>query len=930
MRRTTKNSLHLRLWPVIALAVIPMLVMMLADHWVRRQHAITALEREVDRLLVAARQEEELAQQSVEAVLRIMANADDMAALDPLECSNLAGRLIKSLTGFNNIGAVRPDGTVFCSALPPRGPLNLSGRAWFEDALAGDGITPGVHTIGLISGRPSLVFGYPLRDGGGTVQAVLFASLGLRWFDRLVAGYQLAEGWEASLITTAGRVLARHPAAGRVDNEVVSRAMLDDILATMGGARPIAESDDHDRRRRLYGVAPLQIAKEGVLVAIAAPLGHSLSDVDRAFWLRIGLLTGLALLSALLTRLYVHRLIEQWALKLRGAVGRIAAGRFDTRVDRFSPVEELRAVEDGINRMAAELEARDAVASRLSAAVEQSPEAIVITDTAGRIEYVNDAFVRSSGYAREELIGHNPRLLNAGITPPATYEALWSTLLRGEVWRGEFHNTRKDGSTYVELATIAPIKRPDGAITHYVGVKEDITERRHSQQLLHRLAYYDPLTNLPNRAMLRERLRQSILASARSGEHGMLLLVDIDRFKQVNDTAGQDAGDKLLQVTSRRLRHAVREENTVARQGDDDFAVIIENLGADEADAIARAELIAKKIHAELNAPYELDHQRPPHYATHSIGITLFQGRKWNAETLLKQAEVALHTAKDDGRNALRFFNPRMQAAADARAKLEAGLRDAIANKGFHLYYQPQSDRDGRIVGAEALVRWFGADGRMISPAEFIPLAEHTGLIVPIGRWVLATACAQLAAWQRDAATRHLTIAVNVSARQFHQPDFVDQVGDGIARHAIDPAGLKLELTESVFLGDLDETILRMQQIRALGVRFALDDFGTGYSSLSYLKRLPFDQLKIDQSFVRDMLSDNSSETIVRAILGMSTSLGLEVVAEGVETPAQRHFLQTQGCQRFQGYLFGRPQPIENWQDLALQAQAPAEARRVG
>lgn len=551
--------------------------------------------------------------------------------------------------------------------------------------------------------------------------------------------------------------------------------------------------------------------------------------------------------------------------------------------------------------------------SQLAQAVEQSPECIVITDTDGQIEYVNEAFTRTTGYTREEAIGQNPRILNAGNTPKAVYSELWATLSRGAVWRGEFENTRKDGSNYVEFATIAPIKQADGSITHYVAVKEDISARKQSEDLIRQLAYFDLLTKLPNRTLLRDRLTQAILASTRGGRYGMLLTLDLDHFKVLNETQGHQAGDMLLQEIARRLTAAVRAEDTVARQGDDDFALIIENLDETEPEAAAQAEQIAKKIHAALNMPYDLNIPGGDYHGTLSIGITLFKGDSLPEDGLLKQAEVALNKAKSDGRNAIRFFSPAMQAMVDAHAAMERGLRDALDTNAFQLYYQPQVDRNGHAFGAEALIRWVGPDGKMISPAEFIPLAEETGLIVPIGHWVLATACAQLSAWQAQADTRQLVLAINISAKQFHQPDFVSQVRACVEHSAIDPTGLKLELTESVILGDIEDTIVRMKEIRALGVRFAIDDFGTGYSSLSYLKRLPFDQLKIDQSFVRDMMNDCSSGTIVRAILAMSASLGLEVVAEGVETPAQHDFLRASGCERFQGYLFGKPRPVTDW-----------------
>ena len=570
-------------------------------------------------------------------------------------------------------------------------------------------------------------------------------------------------------------------------------------------------------------------------------------------------------------------------------------------------------------------EKHDALRLRqLAQAVEQSPNSIVITNTRAVIEYVNAAFTQVTGFAPEEVVGKNPRVLNAGNTPRATYEELWATLTQGEVWRGEFHNTRKDGSTYIELATIAPIKQADGHVSHYVAVKEDITERRETEARIQQLAYYDTLTGLPNRSLMQDRLKQAILASERSETHGMLLLLDVDQFKVLNDTQGHDAGDALLRELARRLQGALRVDDTAARLGGDDFAVIVEALGADAELAIAHAEKIAEHLHAALLQPFDLGLPSGPYRSTPSIGITLFHGRSSTPQSVLQQAEVALYKAKEDGRNAIRFFNENMQAVVDARAGLELQLRTALAEGGFRLFYQPQINRDGRVTGAEALIRCFDAGGKMISPAAFIPLAEETGLIVPIGEWVLDTACAQLGSWQQDPGTCHLSVAVNVSAKQFHQPDFLDKVRGAIERHHVPPDRLKIELTESVVLGDLEATVERMRRIKALGVRFALDDFGTGYSSLSYLKRLPFDQLKIDQVFVRDMATDNSSEAIVRAILAISRSLELEVVAEGVETQEQHDLLLTRGCEMFQGYLFGRPTPIEDWPGTFRLAAAEA------
>ncbi|MDP2788197.1 MAG: EAL domain-containing protein [Pseudomonadota bacterium] len=431
---------------------------------------------------------------------------------------------------------------------------------------------------------------------------------------------------------------------------------------------------------------------------------------------------------------------------------------------------------------------------------------------------------------------------------------------------------------------------------------------------IHNLAYFDPLTGLPNRRLLMDRLNHVLVASNRTQAYGALMILDLDNFKTLNDTQGHDVGDQLLIEVARRLTANVRQEDTVSRLGGDEYVVILEGLGLDEKSAANQAEIIAEKVRFALIQPYALDGLEQMHQSTASIGMTLFHGLDDSTDVLLKQADVALYQAKDAGRNAVRFFNPAMQASIDTRIALENALRRALSQNELQLYYQPQVDEHGHIIGAEALLRWLRPGIGMVSPAQFIPLAEETGLILPIGLWVLHTACAQLKTWAGDAHTRDLQLAINVSAGQFHQADFATQIAACLAHSGIDPTRLKLELTESVVLDNVEEVISRMQEIKALGVSFSMDDFGTGYSSLSYLKRLPLDQIKIDQSFVRDLTVDPNDAAIVRAILAMSLSLGLQVIAEGVETQAQHDFLHANGCMAFQGYLFGKPMPIAEWE----------------
>jgi diguanylate cyclase (GGDEF)-like protein/PAS domain S-box-containing protein len=434
-------------------------------------------------------------------------------------------------------------------------------------------------------------------------------------------------------------------------------------------------------------------------------------------------------------------------------------------------------------------------------------------------------------------------------------------------------------------------------------------ERLAAEREIQRLAFYDLLTGLPNRMLLMDRINHALAAARRSHQGGALLFIDLDNFKDLNDTLGHDKGDLLLQQVAQRLNDCVRGMDTVARLGGDEFVVMIEQLSGDPADLSRAARIVAEKILARLSAPYTLaGHQ---YLSTPSIGIAPFHGDGGPMGTsvgeLLQQADLAMYQAKAAGRATLCFFDPGMQAAAAARAGLEADLRTALAQGDFVLHYQPQVDHAGRAVGVEALVRWRHPQRGMVSPADFIPLAEDTGLILPLGRWVLRTACELLAQWREDPRLAHLSVAVNVSSRQFHNADFADYVAHVLRNTGAPPARLKLELTESMLVHDMVTTIARMEALRALGVGFALDDFGTGYSSLAYLRRMPLDQIKIDRSFVRELLTDANDAAIVNTIIALSRSLGLEVIAEGVETAEQRDLLARAGCRFYQGYLFGKP-----------------------
>ena len=566
------------------------------------------------------------------------------------------------------------------------------------------------------------------------------------------------------------------------------------------------------------------------------------------------------------------------------------------------------AAEDSQARSEAEAELR------IASVAFDVHESMMITDAEGVILRVNKRFTQDTGFSAEDMTGKTPNVLKSGRHDADFYRKMWESIKRTGSWHGEIWDKRKNGEVFPKLLTISAVVGDQGFVTHYVASHIDISKRKADEAEIHLLAFYDPLTGMPNRRLLMDRLQKALISSARSGKHGALLFIDLDDFKVINDTLGHDVGDSLLKQVAFRMIACVREGDTVARLGGDEFVVLLEDLAIQALEAAAQAEVIGEKILASLNQPYQIGEHECR--STPSIGVTLCSGRHREIEELMKRGDIAMYQAKNSGKNALCFFESEMQDAINIRAALEADLRKALVSEQFQLYYQIQVDSAYRPIGAETLIRWIHPERGMVSPAQFIPLAEETGLILPIGLWVLETACAQIKAWQVDVLTRDLVLAVNVSARQFSQRDFVDQVQDVVRRHAIDPNLLKLELTESMLFENIEALIITMHALYKIGVRFSLDDFGTGYSSLQYLKRLPLSQLKIDQSFVRDISEDQSDRAIVRTIIAMAQGLNLDVIAEGVETEQQRKLLLEKGCSHFQGYLFSKPVPIEQFSAL--------------
>lgn len=544
----------------------------------------------------------------------------------------------------------------------------------------------------------------------------------------------------------------------------------------------------------------------------------------------------------------------------------------------------------------------EAKMQKLSSAIEQIADAVMITNHYGEIEYVNNAFTDITGYRKDDVLGKSPNILKSGKHSESFYQRLWHTITAGKAFSEVFINRRQDGTLYHEVKTITPMTDAKGDITHYISSAKDITERMQAQERLEHLAHHDPLTNLPNRTLLQDRLNQILARSQWHDRYVAVMFLDMDRFKVINDTLGHDIGDKLLQEISKRLNECVRHGDTVARLGGDEFAIILNDIAKRE-----DIENIARKILDYLAEPTTIKDSEL--FITTSIGISLCPGDGVSAKALLKKADVAMYQAKAAGKNNYQFYTEADEAKAATRIEMEAKLRRALENGEFSLNYQPQINlMTGKILGFEALLRWKHPHTHHVSPGLFIPILEETGLVIPVGEWVLRTACADEKQRQKETEAKH-RVSVNVSIRQFQSKTLVRTIEEVLTETGLDPSCLELEITEGLLIEHLSDAADILQEINAMGVSLSIDDFGTGYSSMNYLKRLPFDTLKIDKSFVNDISHSQDDAAIAAAIITLAHTMDMQVIAEGVETADQLKFLYDQNCDAIQGFLFSRPIP---------------------
>jgi len=693
----------------------------------------------------------------------------------------------------------------------------------------------------------------------------------------------------------------------------------------------IALEESRDRYRDLYEFAPVgyfTLSKEGIIHEVNLT-GAALFGKDRKLLLRHRFSSLVAPEDkALWYRYFLHTVRHNEKQSCELALMRKDRTTFHALLNSLliargpSPLVRI-ALTDISERKKADEELR------IAAIAFESQSGILVTDAKDVILRVNQGFTHATGYSTEEVVGKTPTIiLQSGRHDQSFFQDQKRSLQEKNYWQGEVWTRHKDGKIYAKWVSILGVTDKEDRTTHYVHTFSDINLNPEAEAEIHRLAYYDALTQLPNRRLLMDRISQAMARSSRSGNYGALLFLDLDHFKEINDTRGHDVGDELLVRVAQRLHDtlregdtiAIRESRTVSRLGGDEFVVVLEDLSAKSGEAYKQARQVAEKLHETLSQPYALSSGKL--FCTTSIGVSLFYRHDLDTETLLKQADLALFEAKERGGNTLRFFDTAMQAAMTQRKVQEVYLSQALDRSQFRFHYQPLVDGEHRIVGAEALLRLEDPERGVKPPGEFIRLAEETGLTQKIGQWVLESACAQIKAWSERSVSRNLQLAVNVSPAQFRHPGFAAELKKVFLRSGADPARLTIDLCEDLVLGNVEKTLSIIKDLKSLGVGFSLDGFGVGISSLTSMRRLPVDQLKIDGSLVRKITTDKKEASIISSIISMGKSLGLTIHSLGVETPEQMDFLKRCGCDSYQGYLLSHPLTIADFdQFLALSVQ---------
>jgi len=922
-------SLRVRMLLLVLLAVVPALVLILYDGLEARRLEGERAQEQAQQLVQRLSRDQEQAVAETRQLLVTLAQLPAVREQNGPACSELLADIRRQHPRYANIGAIRPDGSVFCSAVPADRPRNARDSVWFRRVRETGGFAISDFHFGGITQRAVQTAAYPATDDLNAVRAVVFASLDLAWLNRFLAESRLPAGSVLGLMDRRGTVLARHPDPEFwVGENMVDTPLAREILAQQ---RPgLTQSTGMDARRRLYAYTPLSgTASRSAYLYVGVPLEVAYAAPERA--LRRNLLgLGLVALLAFAAAWWGGAFLLRRAQPLLAATRRLAIGDLGARSGVAHGDDEIGQIAHAFDGMAEALAARDRALQDSRAELEKAQEVahigswVWVPGAGDRLTWSREAY-RIFGLT-EEQFDNRVESFYARVHPddlPAVKEAVRAALAGESPYSLDHRILRPDGSVRWVHEQADLEYDPAGRALSMVGVVQDITERKQTEARVQYLAYYDALTGLANRALFQDRLQQAMFDADRYERLVALVFLDLDRFKNINDTLGHDCGDQLLRGVAERLSGVVRKGDTVARLGGDEFTIVLADMG--HVDDAAR---VAQKILEVFARPFHV-HERELHM-TASLGITLYPFDDRNVRDLLRNADIAMYRAKELGRNTYQFYAAEMTAHARERLALEGELRHALERHELVLYYQPVVEMaGGAVLGMEALIRWRHPTRGLVGPDAFIPLAEESGQILAIGEWVLRTACRQCVHWQRHGFPQ-LRLAVNLSARQFHQRSLVELIRQILVETELRPAALDLEITESALLQHDEATQTMLKAFRHMGVSLIIDDFGIGYSSLSYLRRFPIRALKIDRSFVRDVPEDPDDAAIVGAVVTLAHSLGLVVIAEGVETPAQRDFLRTHGCGIAQGYLYGRPMAAEEFeQHLRRSKTAPAGRPRA-
>jgi len=925
MAKFSFSGIRIRVTMLVALAVMPWLLTTLYHAVEERRAMIDAEQQHALRLTRIFSASEK------EVIIRAHALLDTLSLMGVIregqkaDCQKRLASLRKSISHYANIGVTDVSGTLLCDARATQTFVSFADRAWLQQAVKTGKFVTSNLLISKITGKPVIVLANPTLNAQGAVERVIYISVDFEQLKHLLKQTEVSEGATVSVIDASGVFVTQHPDGVKdIGKRTPLAPLLQAILAKKTEGMGTAVGSDGIRQLYAYHRVFEPLVSDSIYISVSMPTDTLLAKSNRIFAREMSALILAAIVILALIWFGIELLVLRKMETLLQSARQIAAGNFGVRTQVGAGGGELGELSRVFDDMAESLELLFQQSQHI---MEVTPEAIIVSDSSGKIVMVNGQTEKLFGYSREEIVGASietlvPERLRTGhIAHRSSYTTLESPPIKVMGSGQELYARKKDGTEFATEISLGPLKTKKGNFV--ISAVRDVSERKQFEVLIRHQATHDALTGLPNRVLFHDILVHATAHAQRTEKLLAVMFLDLDGFKNINDTLGHEYGDRLLKEIAQRLTITLREsdlvarnDDIIARQGGDEFTILLQGI-----TIVENIIQIAERILAAVAEPFMADDREI--HITASIGITVFPFDDTNIENLLQNADTAMYRAKESGKNNFQFYTAEMNALIRERMAIENGLRQALTGNEFVLHYQPQIDiKTGKVVGVEALVRWAHPQKGLIPPAVFIPVAEESGLIVPLGEWVLRTACQQRKRWQ-DAGLPHVRMAVNLSARQFRDPHLAAVVAKVLADVGLDPHSdhLELELTESLLMKDMEASLVTLHKLHQMGVCLSIDDFGTGYSSLSYLKRFPIHTLKIDQSFIRDITTDPKDAAMAATIVALAHNLKLNVIAEGVETAEQLALLRGMQCDQMQGYYFSRPLPAEELEKMLRESR---------